>query len=478
MKRFSIIIAVLIFLVGNYGCKRELSGARYDSTDEMQIMDYIDSREDLTIFKELIDYVKQRSLLKTAGSYTVFAPNNNAFAELFKTLSAQGQQVSSVKDLSAEFWINYFRYHLLNEKINSNEFELGPLPAPTAYNNKYLIADISDSYSAINLNNIATITESNIEFTNGFINVINNVLNPPVSSVYETLTKSGKYNTMLSIFEETGYSKYLKDSIITLFIESDEALARSNFDKQNIPNLEDWVKYHIIPDTSYFLNILSGKRFYSLYTKEAQSFKVDTYGNYFINETFPFNQTKALGIDRVCRNGIYHTLDTVLKIVEALPATIRFNLYPPGSPYGEQNVFTEAPASIVLNTGTQSYHQNKENKIVAFNAQQIGDYFWLTIPDVPVGKYRIRMIHRGAATRGKFLVIYKDVLVSENVNMGSNNGPFEEWNYLVYNNCGDITVTDRSDVTLNFAFAGFGSNNSPSYCCDMLMDMVELIPIN
>lgn len=478
MKRFSVILIVSVIMFAGNSCKREMSGARYDSNDEMQIMDYIDTRQDLSIFKELTDYIKQRNLLKTAGSYTVFIPNNAAFEQLFRTLSETGQTVTSIKDRSPEFWINYFRYHLLNEKINANEFEFGPLPAPTVFNNKYLIADISESYNAINLNNAATITESNIEFTNGYVNVINNVLNPPVTSVYETLKQSGKYTTMLNIFEETGYARYLKDSTITLFVESDEALARARFNKAEVPNIEDWVKYHILPDSSYFLNILSGKRFYSLYTREAQSFQVNAFGKYFINETFPFDQSKALGIDRVCSNGIYHTVDTVLQIVAAKPATIRFNLYPPGSPYGAQNVFTEAPASIVLNTGTQSYHQNKEPKIVAFNAMQVGDYFWFTVPDVPIGKYRIRMIHRGAATRGKFLVIYKDVLVAENINMAVSNGTFEEWNYLVYNNCGEINVTERSDVALYFAFAGFGSNNSPSYCCDMLMDMVDLIPVN
>ncbi|WP_346237058.1 fasciclin domain-containing protein [Niabella insulamsoli] len=475
MKKLSVVLVML--MVAGFSCKRDMSGARYDSTDEIQIMDYIDTREDLSIFKELIEYTGKRSLFKTAGSYTLFIPNNQAFQQLFNELSAEGTAVARIADQSPDFWLNYVQYHLLNEKVNTNEFEFGPLPVPTVYNNKYLIADLSESYDAVNLNNAAQIVENNIELTNGYINVINNVLRPPVKTVYETLKASGKYETMLALFDETGYTSYLKDSMITLLIETDAALQRSGFAKENIPNLNDWVKYHIIPDSSYFLNLLAGKRFYSLYTKEALSFSVDAFGKYFINEIFPFNQERSYGIDRVSSNGIYHSVDTLLSIVEAPPATIRFNLYPPGSPYGAQNVFTQSPATITLNTGTQSYHQNKEGKIVAFNATQVGDYFWMTIPDVPVGRYRIRMLHRGAATRGKYIVIYNNNIVEEQVNMASRDGFFEEWNYLSYNYCGEIEVAERSDVALYFAFAGFGSNPAPSYCCDLLMDMLELIPI-
>lgn len=476
MNRLPLILLLLLIL-GFCSCKRELSGARYDSTDELQIMDYIEGREDLSIFKELIDYTKQRNLLKTAGSYTLFVPNNEAFEKLFQTLAQEGETINSIYDKEPEYWLSYLRYHLLMQKVNSNELEFGPLPAPTMFNNKYLIADISESYVSIRLNSAAKIIESNIELANGYVNVLDYVLMPPTKNIYETLQSSGRYNIMLSIFEEMGYLSYLKDSTITLLVETDEALLKSGFSKDAIENLEEWTQYHIIADSGYFLNNMAGKRYYSLYTKEATSFDVNLYGQYFANKNFPFSSNTALGINRVCNNGILHTLDTMLQIVEAPLATIRFNLYPPGSPYGAQNVFTNAPATITLNTGTQSYHQNKENKIVAFNAIQVGDYFWMTIPDVPAGKYRIRMIHRSGGTRGKYIVIYNNEIVHEGVNMAAQDGTFEEWSYLVYNNCGEINVDERSDVTLYFAFADFGSNKNPSYCCDLLMDIVELIPI-
>ncbi|MFB5945980.1 fasciclin domain-containing protein [Albibacterium profundi] len=471
-------ILFLGLIIALAGCEKQFSDARYNSDDELQIIDYIESREDLSTFLELVEYTNQRSLLKTAGAYTLFAPTNSAFENLFKTLAIDGKRISSIKDAEPTFWLEYFRYHLLDAKINTNVFTHGPLPEPTLFQDKFLIADISNSYTAISLNNNAVIKEYNINLNNGFVNIIDQVLVPPTQSIHDLLSQSGRYTTMLSVFEETDLVHYLKDSLITLLIESDEALEESNFKRNEIENLKEWASYHIIPDSGYYLNLLTAQRFYPLYDKESLGFSVDEFGQYSVNSTVKFDQTSGYGIDRVASNGIFHTLAEKLEITESVPAVIRLNLYPPGSNHGKQNVFASPPARILLNTGTRSYHQNKEFKIVQFNATQVGDYFWTTVPDVPSGKYRIRVMHRVGGTRGKFLTIYNDEIVGENINMAVRDGIFEEYDYYGFNYAGDIEVEERGDVQLYFAFTDFGSNKNPSYCCDLLLDMIELIPIN
>ncbi|HEY9561078.1 MAG TPA: fasciclin domain-containing protein [Anseongella sp.] len=470
-------LLLLLMLAGLTGCENKLSDARFEETEDLQIMDYIDTREDLSVYRELVEYTGQRNLLKTAGTYTVFIPDNAAFERLFARLSEGGSTVDAISDKEPAYWLNYFRYHLLDRKVNTNAFTPGPLPAATALDGKYVIADIRDSYAAIRLNNAATIVQYNIELTNGYVNIIDDVLMPPVTTVYEQLKATGKYETMLGIFEETGLDAYLKDSLVTVFIESDKVLEAYNFTRDSIKDLHDWASYHIIPDSGYFLNQLTKQRYFPLYKEESLSFQEDEFGQYYMNEDYRFDQSAEYGIDRVGYNGIYHSMDTIISIVEAPPSTIRMNLYPPGSPYGEQNVFAKAPARIVLNTGTKSYHQNREGKIVQFDAQQIGDSFHLTFSEVPAGKYRIRLIHRGGGTRGTYLTIYNNQIVDDEIVLRDPDGTFEEWNYLRYNYCGDITVESRSDVTITFAFQNFGSNKKPSYCCDVLMDMIELIPI-
>src|SRR5690606_39173720 len=155
-------------------------------------------------YRRLVDYVGQRSLLKTAGTYTVFIPTNEAFQRLFTELSEDGQAITAIEDASPEFWLSYFRYHLLDRKVNTNEFTHGPLPYPTVFNDKYVLADISESYQAIRLNNTATITEYNIELSNGYVNIVNDVLAPPTKNIFEALEASGKYSIMLDLMDQNG----------------------------------------------------------------------------------------------------------------------------------------------------------------------------------------------------------------------------------------------------------------------------------
>ncbi|MDD4591174.1 MAG: fasciclin domain-containing protein [Parabacteroides sp.] len=470
------LITILIFSL-LLSCENKFRESRFDEEDEIQIMDYLDTNEDLSVFRDLIDYTGKRNLLKTAGSYTLFVPNNEAFEKLFARLNQNGKNISSIQDETKEFWLSYFNYHLLDKKINTNSLLPGALPSPTLLNNKYIIADIRDSYNAIKLNNFSTIVQYNLEFANGYINIINEVLNPPTETIYDELKSSGKYKIMLDLMEETGLSTFLKDSTITLLIENDEMLIKNEFRADDIGNLDEWLQYHIIPDSGYFMNQLTARRFYSLYPVEPLTFTVDDYGKYTINQIYKLDQSLEYGIDRVSMNGIFHNLDTVLQIEEAAPATIRLNCYPPGSPYGQQNVFAQAPARIVMNTGTRSYHQNKEFRIIAFDSQQVGDYFWLTFNDVPAGKYTIRMIHRAGSGRAKFLVIYNDNIVQSDVDLAKVDGPFEEYNYLSYNDFGEIVVESRSDVTLTFVMTAFAAGRVGSYCCDILLDIMELIPV-
>src|SRR5690606_23574129 len=107
MKQQLYKLLMLCLIVGTQGCDKEFSGARYDSTDQLQIMDYIDSREDLATYRQLVDYIGQRNLLKTAGTYTLFVPTNAAFQRLFAELNEAGQAITAIDDASPEFWTDY-----------------------------------------------------------------------------------------------------------------------------------------------------------------------------------------------------------------------------------------------------------------------------------------------------------------------------------------------------------------------------------
>src|SRR3546814_17639870 len=91
-------LLLLLMLAGLTGCENKLSNARFEETEDLQIMDYIDTREDLSVYRELVEYTGQRNLLKTAGTYTVFIPDNADFASLFARLSEGDSTVDAISD--------------------------------------------------------------------------------------------------------------------------------------------------------------------------------------------------------------------------------------------------------------------------------------------------------------------------------------------------------------------------------------------
>lgn len=473
-----VVLGLGIFWLG--GCSEGFSGARYDTEDKMQIYDYVKQRADLSTYQELLDYTLFNSLMSTAGSYTAFIPTNDAFQKLFKRLNDKGIKINSIQDGTPEYWLDYLKYMTLEKSLNSNTYENGILDEPTMMGEDYyIISDIRASYSAIKLNSYATIRESNIKMANGLIQVIDEVLLPPTNSVYDMMVEAGVYTKMLKVFDDNGLTSYLKDSVVTVIVEPDYVLEAAGVNPDTIQDIGNWAAYHVFYGQRSFSGELSGLTIYPMYREEAITFRVDKEGKLWCNTKFGFSQELVNGIDNVAANGVFHVLDTVLAIVEAPPGVKRHNLYAQTKMDGatvvyEQNVFTDAPAKINEDFGSQSYHQGKKTPICGFDAQQIGDYFHTKIPDVVSGKYQVRMIYR-TGTRADLMMIYNDKIVSPNVNMNTPATNWPEWTSIQYRDMGEIVVDERGSVELFFQVVKL--NRTPSACCDLLMDMIELRPV-
>jgi uncharacterized surface protein with fasciclin (FAS1) repeats len=123
-------------------------------------------------FTTLVAALKQADLvtsLSNAGPFTVFAPNNAAFAKLDKaTLDAL------MKDDKKEDLQNILQYHVTVSAMKTEQFSDGQtLGMVNGDNIKITIKD-----GKVILNGTATIIAS-VPASNGMIHVIDNVLLPP-----------------------------------------------------------------------------------------------------------------------------------------------------------------------------------------------------------------------------------------------------------------------------------------------------------
>lgn len=475
LSRVAIILCLLTFLVP--ACKDNFSGLRYDSEDKMQIYDYLKTRADLSTYKEMCDYSGFYGVLSTAGEYTAFIPTDAAFEALFKRLSEAGDPISKVSDREPEYWLKYLQYMTVDAKLNTNSFEVGVLEDPTLMGEDYfLVADIRDGYNAVKLNGTTTVREANISVANGYINIVDAVLLPPTSSIYDMMVEAGVYKTMLQIFEDNGLTSFLKDSVITLVVEPDYVLEKYNFRRDALENEANWANYHIIYGERSFSDALDRRTIAPLYNQEYLTFKIDAEDKMWVNEVYGFSQTSTNGINNVAMNGVYHALDTVLAIVEATPGKITHNLIgkTDESVGVVQNVYADAPAIINEDTGTSSFHRDQKPPICGFDCQQVGDIFYTTIPDVVKGKYQVNMVYR-TGNRCDLMMIYNDEVVGQDLVMDTQDAAWSTWTYMSQKKMGEIDVPQRGPVTLYFQVIKL--NRVPSACCDLLMDAIELIPV-
>ena len=322
-------------------------------------------------------------------------------------------------------------------------------------------------------NNTAQIMEPDISKQNGYVHILNAVLDPPMSSVWELMEENGGYTRIMALFEEYGLDAYLKDSTVTVLAEPDFVIERSGVNLDTISNMEDWLKYHILPERA-FTTELDGRLVQTLYEGDGITFNFLSTGGdmeiMYCNQRFPFCNQSGYESNQLALNGLLQPLDSVLQIVEHTPGTVRMNLYGGTNTFRgyEQNVFADSPARVIENYSYQSYHQGRYYPCCEFVPYQVGDEFWFTIPDVVPGSYQVRVIYY-ADSAPSMSMLYNGSVITSDIDFMSATGTFEEWTEMDYKDCGRIEVLETGDVTLHFQLADVITLN-------LILDMVELRP--
>lgn len=463
---------LLLMLTQLSGCEENFADRRYDvDEDYMQIYDYIKTRPDLSEYKAICDYSGFYSEMSTAGTYTVFAPVDSAWQKLYQDLNINGY-----KDMEPEYWMKYLKYATLERQINTNSFDGGRMTTYTMLDKNYFLSVDVTSYTAIKINNSAVIREYNIELKNGYLNLIDAVLIPPITPIYDLLKEDGRYETMLALFEENGMKSWLTDSLITLFVEPDFVLEDEGFNPRtdlSAGELKSWLEYHIFPGERYFVNDLDAKMLQPLYKGDVVTFNVkkngdDGKGSVFMNQQFRVSSRA----DRNALNGVVHEMFNTIRITDHTAGTITTNLYGGTNTRRGyvQNVFADVPAMIRENTNYYSYHQRVNDvpqpPMCELISMQIGDAFRIVVPDVTKGVYTVRLIYNNSRTP-RLRLMYGDVTIKSGIDLGAPDGDFTEYTVLKYKDCGTLEVNERGDIELKFSVETFS---------DVLMDRLDLIP--
>lgn len=326
--KITALFSICFLLLSVSSCKKE----QYTmlTTTDVNIVDYLRRYPDQ--FSELVKVLDRTNIspfLNAYGTYTCFAPTNDAF----KTYLAQVGKTST-DDIDTATLKKILQLHLINDTIRSTSFTDGKLYSPTMYG-QYLTTSVSsEGYTIINRQAIATTL--NILTGNGYIHVIDHVLQPAALSIAKMIEANTKYSIITQALKETGWydtlntinttdttrrwATYLaeSDSVLKVAGYSTYAAFKARFCNTGNPkdpndSLNLYVTYHTLFNIKYLADIVS---FTSHQTyAPTQVITQSMSGTTILLNQATFNGVFEAGIpidrsnsDNSCTNGVWHAL--------------------------------------------------------------------------------------------------------------------------------------------------------------------------
>jgi uncharacterized surface protein with fasciclin (FAS1) repeats len=250
------------------------------------------------------------SALQGEGPFTVFAPTDEAFANLpagaLDSLLADTEALSKV-----------LLYHVLPGKVMAAQVADG-VTAETLEGSPVTFS-VMDGAAKIN---DATIVTTDIEAANGVIHVIDAVILPPSGEaapaegapaaldVVDTAAAAGQFSTLLAAAEAAGLVDALKGAgPFTVFAPTDEAFAKLPAETLQAlladpTALGDILLYHVLPGKVMAADVADGLM--------AQTLQGAAVNFSIMDGVAKINDATITATDVEATNGVIHVIDTVI----------------------------------------------------------------------------------------------------------------------------------------------------------------------
>lgn len=271
-------------------------------------------------FNTLLAALEAAGLAETfagEGSFTVFAPTDDAFAAL-----PEGTVEALLEDPQGAL-TDILTYHVVDGKVMASDV-VGLDAAPTL-NGKAIAIKVDGSTVFLNENVMVIATD--IEASNGVIHVIDAVLLPPDEmaeaemsddmmaekpSIAEIAVNDGNFNTLVAALDAAGLVETLSgEGEFTVFAPTDDAFAALPegtidallADPQG--DLTNILLYHVADGASYAEDVVATDMIPTLFGEDV-SVTVDG-DQVLLNDT-----VMVIATDIQASNGVIHVIDAVL----------------------------------------------------------------------------------------------------------------------------------------------------------------------
>ena len=262
------------------------------------VADVIINSDDHTTLEAALDAADLVTTLQGDGPFTVFAPTDDAFANL--PAGTVDALLNDIPTLTA-----ILTYHVVGATALSSDLSDGQVIA--TLNGKDVNVTINNDGVFIN---DAQVTVADITTDNGVVHVIDAVLLPPTVTVVDVIVNSPDHNTLEAAVIAADLAGTLSgDGPFTVFAPTDDAFANlpaGTVDAllNDIPTLTAILTYHVVGATALSSDLSDGQVIATLNGKDV---------NVTINNDGVFiNDAQVTVADITTDNGVVHVIDAVL----------------------------------------------------------------------------------------------------------------------------------------------------------------------
>uniref|UniRef100_A0A8D3E1T2 Periostin, osteoblast specific factor b n=1 Tax=Scophthalmus maximus TaxID=52904 RepID=A0A8D3E1T2_SCOMX len=248
------------------------------------------------------DISKLRPEIEGSGSFTLFAPSNEAWEGLDETV--RGALVSNV---NIELY-NALHYHMVNKRLLTKDLRNGQT-VTSMYNDLGL--HINHYSNGVVTVNCARVIYGNQVATNGVVHVIDRVISAVGNTIQDVIEVDDDLTTLSDVAHSAGLLEKLgQPGHYTLFAPTNEAFAslgtdaleRLQSDKEAIQAL---MNFHLLDSVQCSEAILAGSSYETL---EGNNIEIGCDG-----QSLTVNGVKMVRKkDIVTTNGVIHLIDRVL----------------------------------------------------------------------------------------------------------------------------------------------------------------------
>ncbi len=290
----------------------------------------------LSILVEALTKADLVTTLNTAGTYTVFAPDNAAFTAAGITSDYIANQTTPEQIAALK---NVLLNHVLATKFTAAQLTTSykktlatsaAVPATATDNQKKMNVYIKVSSDGVFLNDGCKVTSSNIAATNGIVHIVNKVIklptivtfvaaDPNFSSLLTALTRADQLDeNFVSILSGTASSPFTvfapnNTAFSDLLTELPGGLTLATIPEQTLTNA---LKYHVVTDANVLSTTLFDGQLVDTFLPgdaDSQKLKIEisTVDGAGIRDSSN-RLTKFEAVDVQANNGVIHVIKKVL----------------------------------------------------------------------------------------------------------------------------------------------------------------------